>query len=260
MKKTLFAALLLLGMSIMFASCDKTDINTEKETDINTVKKAEKALIGCWYSDEMGYYEFKKNGQCIGHSLEPYEVSVTYINGVLYTPSSGTWRESIGGQYEITGGPFLYEGETYYSVNIPGFIPGVELFFQDSNFIWVGDFDFYRIKDFRTRTEATDNEIYKALLGKWWDYYYYYEFSNGGIVKQYEIDDHNAEFELSNGVLYTNKKWEEGQQGLFEIKDGYLSIKDWNSYSTLHSGEVDILNNDEIRIGNSYYDRIKELR
>ena len=107
MKKTLFAALLLLGMSIMFASCEKT----------RTSGNVKKDLIGCWagnYDDgpegsffdwNINYYiEFKKDGHYTEYMLFPDDANATFDEqGVLRIPSSAKWEVMYSGKYSVGG-------------------------------------------------------------------------------------------------------------------------------------------------------------
>ena len=102
MKKLVFALMLVLGMSVLFCSCEKESDNTIRDT-----------LVGCWTADVDNtriqfYLEFTKDG--LYKKYELHRGYATYENGVLYSPSPSTWQEEVMGKYDISGGVMTVEG------------------------------------------------------------------------------------------------------------------------------------------------------
>ena len=118
MNKTIFAALLLLGMSIMFASCDKT----------GTDGSIKRTLVGCWinetrlredYGEEWwkhvsSYYEYTKDGFEKDFWLTDKfydKVFCTFEDGVLVVPDGAEFDFEIY-DYAIKDGYMVSQGSS----------------------------------------------------------------------------------------------------------------------------------------------------
>ena len=140
MKKTLFAALLLLGMSIMFASCEKTGtertlvgcwVEEWEELDTDSPKNFEGVVypfLYCEFTKSGLIKEFnlyKKNGENCNNGSGYFDGYFDDKNGVLYSAQGTQWRLYNTQTYTIKEG-FLavtlgdeyagYIGDGYFEI------------------------------------------------------------------------------------------------------------------------------------------------
>jgi len=136
MKKILLSVLFLVGMSLLFCSCERL----EKENICDT-------MAGFWveeyetYRDDVYYLlEFTKDG--IMKLYVPHPVSFSsYDNGVLYTPAASKWEEESSGEFSVTDGIYYgpyFNGETIEVIN-------------NDTICFGGDENLLRVKTFSTK-------------------------------------------------------------------------------------------------------------
>ena len=99
MKKILFAIVLVLGMSVVFCSCQKEG----GSSDVGGT------LVGSWVLDEdvdglKEYCEFTNDGFLKCYVLKPGNAYATYEKGVLYTPASNKWELYDTVPYSVNDG------------------------------------------------------------------------------------------------------------------------------------------------------------
>ena len=249
MKKTLFAALLLMGMSIMFSACDKMGSFGEYGF-----------LVGCWvdeyYADEnpekvWEYTEFTKSGLYKEHYLSS-GVPASFKDGVLSTPSFGQWMvdDDMVGKFDVTDG--------YLSVS--GYWGGwgkVEKI--NKNLITIDGSKYYRINK-RKEKKGKDIDIYNTLQGYWalvcvGDNFNLSSYNNDEY-RSGEFGGHYYRFEkdyfttwhlygtLRNGTLYSDEEYEIGSRNYY-IFDGIL-------YDERMDANMNVINNDKIEVQGWY--------
>ena len=126
MKKLILAALLILGMSIMFSSCDKTDESINKK------------LVGCWalyYEDDgelkldwrYGYVEYTKDGLYNVYFYSEDEddeynfdawCEINFHNGILSYPRHAKKYLDQSWSYDIRGGQLTAGGYTLGKITV----------------------------------------------------------------------------------------------------------------------------------------------
>ena len=85
MKKVYFAALLLLGLSVIFSSCEKSGTENGKDE--------ESPIVGCWTYENWGdkvdeYFEFTNTGLINDYFIDDINYA-SFQDGVLSHP--GEW-------------------------------------------------------------------------------------------------------------------------------------------------------------------------
>ena len=145
MKRILYAALLVFGMSLMFCSCEKGEGGESGGI-------SQSFLTGCWaVIDDYNtvdavadYFEFGKNGILTHYELQHVDLDVmpSLNNGTLYSPANATWVQTEKAEYKLDEG-FLMIGIFSGRVNKLD----KDTFVCD---IWSRT-TFYRIKQFKTK-------------------------------------------------------------------------------------------------------------
>lgn len=142
MKRLIYAAMLLLGLSIL-GSCNKEEGGGGGSGNLAST------IIGSWVIewnslDEIDYYiEFTKDKRATFYELSPSGSWARYDNGVLYAPDGCEWEKVESFQYSIADGKLDIEQEM---MNV--FITKVN---NDKLHVsWNGENYWYRVKKFRT--------------------------------------------------------------------------------------------------------------
>ena len=145
MKRFILAVAILLGLSVLFISCNKDNGGTGGGSWI----------VGKWalapegnhsFLEEMNaYVEYTKDGFIIGYYLKNTDDLARFENGNLYTPAGATWVRDTEVSLQYT----LSEN----MISIAGYGVPIEKINND-NFIVKGTSlggNYYRIKNFKTK-------------------------------------------------------------------------------------------------------------
>ena len=110
MKKVLFSILLVLGMSLMFCSCEKEEGGEGNGT---TIKSSD--IIGSWaptdYEYVNFYWEFTKDGMVKYYEAHNHGGNYcSFSNGTFYVPKEYEWELDMYGKYVIEENIIFFEG------------------------------------------------------------------------------------------------------------------------------------------------------
>ena len=152
MNKVFYAASLLVGLSVLFCSCEKEGAENGKDDDLASV------IVGCWAAVWEGkttidnlyeYVEITADGKFKEYYIDTsWGDYASFRNGVLYSPAGDKWKLDDVSKFFIEGNGLYCDSGIIARVSI---IDNDTLDIKYAMATHWDNYTYYRIKKFATQ-------------------------------------------------------------------------------------------------------------